>query len=359
MSVSSLLEQIQKRGKIVSRSPGAGSSSASSQKQENRPENTAKTASSSQPSQRQNRPVDPVVARLKEARRLEMEQKEAARNEARKQTTKKIGDKKSSGSLGSRTTSSSASAKNSGPKPQPRTLPGAPNAAVALESRKKVNYKELMKKATTIDNSKLSLKIKAKSLLPPIRPHSRTERPASHTGKSSPSTAVSSTSQSAVSGRQLHSTDRQKTTKYDPQNGSKNGPKNGSKKPELSARPLPRALLPVRQPSAKLSQSLSSRRTNDEEDDSDMLSFLASDDEEEQNQDYDRDEIWAMFNRGKKRADYERYDDYDSDDMEATGAEILDEEMRSKRRAELEDRREMEEELRLKALKRQRKQKKD
>lgn len=336
MSVSSLLEQIQKRGKVVSRPPEAGSSSKFSQNQENRPANTTKIASSSQPSQRQNRTVDPVVARLKEARRLEMEQKEAARKEAGKQTNKKIGAKKSSGSLSSST--SSANGKSYGP---PRNTSTAQNASVAPAARKKVNYKDLMKKATTIDNSKLSLKIKAKSLLPPIRLHSRPEQPE----PSKPLAFTSKSAVSTVSGRQLHSTDRHKTNK------------NGPKKPEPSSRPLPRAPLPVRQPSAKLSQSLSSRRVNDEDDDSDMLSFLASDDEEERNQDYDRDEIWAMFNRGKKRADYERYDDYDSDDMEATGAEILAEEMRSKRTAELEDRREMEEELRLKALKRQRKQK--
>lgn len=345
MSVSSLLEQIQKRGKVVSRPPEAGLSSKSTQNQENRPANTSKLASSSQPAQRQNRTVDPVVARLKEARRLEMEQKEASRKEAGKQTNKKIGARKSSGSS---TTSSSANGKSYG---QPKTSSTAQNASVAPAARKKVNYKDLMKKATTIDNSKLSLKIKAKSLLPPnrlppirsppIRLHSRPEQPE----PSKPLALTSKSVVSSVSGRQLHSTDRQKANK------------NGPKKPETSSRPLPRAPLPVRQPSAKLSQSLSSRRTNDEEDDSDMLSFLASDDEEERNQDYDRDEIWAMFNRGKKRADYERYDDYDSDDMEATGAEILAEEMRSKRTAELEDRREMEEELRLKALKRQRKQK--
>lgn len=351
MSVSSLLEQIQKRGKVVSRSPEAGSSSKYAQNQENRPANTAKNASSSQPSQRQNRTVDPVVARLKEARRLEMEKKEAARKdaarkEAGKQTSNKIGARKSAGSLGSSTTSSSANGKNFGSKPQPRTPATTQSASVAPASRKKVNYKDLMKKATTIDNSKLSLKIKAKSLLPPIRLHSRPERSASIAGRPSLSTTLSNMAKSAVSGRQLHPTERLKTNK------------NGPRKPESFSRPLPRAPLPVRQPSAKLSQSLGSRRTNDEEDDdSDMLSFLASDDEEERNQDYDRDEIWAMFNRGKKRADYERYDDYESDDMEATGAEILAEEMRSKRTAELEDRREMEEELRLQALKRQRKQK--
>lgn len=51
---------------------------------------------------------------------------------------------------------------------------------------------------------------------------------------------------------------------------------------------------------------------------------------------YDRDEIWSMFNRGKRRSDY--VDDYeDLSDMEATGADVLMEEQRSARRAREED----------------------
>ena len=90
--------------------------------------------------------------------------------------------------------------------------------------------------------------------------------------------------------------------------------------------------------------------------DSDLDSFIASDEEEEQAEpDYDRDEIWAMFNRGKSRAYYDKFNDDDSDDMEATGAEIFEEEQRSKRRAALEDKKEMEEEQRRAELKRRRK----
>lgn len=114
----------------------------------------------------------------------------------------------------------------------------------------------------------------------------------------------------------------------------------------------------MRGPSAKLSQSLQLR--NDEagdDEDSDMSSFLASEDEE-QSQDYDRDEIWAMFNRGKKRSHFDR-DDYDSDDMEATGAEIWEEETQSKRTAEMEDRRELAEEQRLREIKRKRREQKE
>lgn len=56
-------------------------------------------------------------------------------------------------------------------------------------------------------------------------------------------------------------------------------------------------------------------------------------------QGYSRDEIWEIFNRGKKRNYYDR-DDYDSDDMEATGTEILEDEERTLKQAKLDDLRE-------------------
>lgn len=60
---------------------------------------------------------------------------------------------------------------------------------------------------------------------------------------------------------------------------------------------------------------------------------------------YDRDEIWSIFNRGRKRRRDYGYDSYedmdeDDDDMEATGAEVLDEEERTLRQAKLDDRKE-------------------
>jgi protein SPT2 len=55
-------------------------------------------------------------------------------------------------------------------------------------------------------------------------------------------------------------------------------------------------------------------------------------------QGYSRDEIWEIFNRGKKRALYN--DAYDSDDMEATGTEILEDEERTLKQAKLDDLRE-------------------
>lgn len=56
-------------------------------------------------------------------------------------------------------------------------------------------------------------------------------------------------------------------------------------------------------------------------------------------QGYSKDEIWEIFGRGRKR-DFDRYDDYNSDDMEATGTEILEEEDRTLKQAKLDDLRE-------------------
>lgn len=56
-------------------------------------------------------------------------------------------------------------------------------------------------------------------------------------------------------------------------------------------------------------------------------------------QGYSKDEIWEIFNRGKKRSYYDQYDD-DSDDMEATGNEILEDEERTLKQARLDDLRE-------------------
>lgn len=56
---------------------------------------------------------------------------------------------------------------------------------------------------------------------------------------------------------------------------------------------------------------------------------------------YDRDEIWALFNRGKRRSDL-MFDDYDDDDMEANEMEILEEEEKAGKMARLEDKREEE-----------------
>lgn len=107
-------------------------------------------------------------------------------------------------------------------------------------------------------------------------------------------------------------------------------------------------------PNEKLKRQLELRkRTNrpraeEEDNGSDLDDFIEDDTREvddryrpKQDAGYDRDEIWAMFNRGKRRSDY-AFDDYEDDDMEANEMEILEEEEQARRMARLEDKREEE-----------------
>lgn len=89
----------------------------------------------------------------------------------------------------------------------------------------------------------------------------------------------------------------------------------------------------------------------DEDVDSELDDFIEDDlDEEEpryssrsEDLGYDRDEIWAMFNKGRNKSHYYHdYEDEEEDDMEANEMEILDEEEYATRMAKLEDKKEEE-----------------
>ncbi|SCU87406.1 LAFA_0E06546g1_1 [Lachancea sp. 'fantastica'] len=96
----------------------------------------------------------------------------------------------------------------------------------------------------------------------------------------------------------------------------------------------------IAQPNAKLRKKLDTLKKTrqakhevyDEEDD--MDDFIEDD---EQEPEYNRDEIWAMFNKGRKRRDFESDDE---SDMEANEMEILEEEEQASRMARLEDKKE-------------------
>lgn len=121
----------------------------------------------------------------------------------------------------------------------------------------------------------------------------------------------------------------------------------------------------------KKRKTTSSRYDGIEEIDDEMDDFIVDDEDDDFIEDdrgysrsrgrsrdeygYDRDEIWSMFNRGKRRSDY--VDDYeDFSDMEATGADVLMEEQRSARQAREEDEAE-ERELKRRALEKARRKK--
>lgn len=350
MSLSNILQQVQRKGQVPVRN---------NVEQKKQPvEHSAKASRVERPAERV-RVVDPVVAKLKAARKLEMEKKEQERKA-------KLGISGASNSLKKlkSTIPIRLSAKKLQPQQKSQLLttgsgrlkqlqdsvryphePAAPRRPPA----KKMKFNELMKKASQIDNSKLSINIKHRTSSPEMKEN--------RVGKPPPAKRFSSEPKSRTRGSPA------------PRKNQDTLPKEQHIRPkEQVIRSNP---LPVRKPSSALEQKLkskkvaegsasSSRYRDEYEDDSDNDSFIASDDEEEEEAsrghvDYDRDEIWAIFNRGKKRSHFEN-NGYDSaDDMEATGAEILEEEMRSKRRAELEDKREWEEEQRRAAAKRARK----
>lgn len=350
MTLSRILENVQKKGKLPAQNMSPPS----------RDKVAAKPSAPQQPTYLYNngerKVVDPVVARLKEARRREREQKEqqarekkglAATKPPRKPKSTiplRQGPSKSTKPAGATT---SNNGKPSTPVAPTTTSPGRPKP-------KKMNFNDLMKKASSIDQNKLSISYKAKS-----------RSPESDSTKSKPKAISASVKSGNLQKGTAKASDRPKSHPQTPESRSSS---------PSSTLAQPKAPLPTRGPSEKLLQKLkgktknqaagtkTSRRDHEneaedyEEDDDDMDSFIASEDEEVyQQDDYDRDEIWALFNKGRKRSDFQQYDDYDSDDMEATGAEIFEEENKSKRRAEIEDRKELEEEMRRAELKRQRK----
>lgn len=365
MTLSRILENVQKKGKIPE------SQNINKPLKQTTPSRQSSTYSYDNG---ERKIIDPVVARLKEARRLEREKKEQEAREKKglrpKKPTKtpkatiplRQGPNKSKSS--SPTTSGNGRTKSS------RTTTGSsfppPPAPPARSKPTKMNFNELMKKASSMDQNKLSISYKAKS-----------RSPESDKEKTSARSHLPSTGRIGRSPQSLaKSATDLKLRKHQAMLARRNGnPKDVSQ----SIPNQPRVPLPTRGPSEKLAQKLKGRSTKsnsstnlrngksnhggyddydeeEEDEDDDMDSFIASDEEDQyQEGDYDRDEIWAMFNRGKSRSAFEHYDDYDSDDMEATGAEIFEEENKSKRRAEIEDRKELEEEQRRAELKKQRK----
>lgn len=339
MSLSNLLQKINGRGQVP-KTPLRPPNSA------NPPGSSVSRLSSTTPGEP--RPVDPVVARLKAARKAEREAAERLAREKKGLAPKKVAAKPRKPSAlpkpgpavprtkGAVKTGVSA---KSGPAAAARTpVPPA-------ERKPKMSFSELMKKASSIDHSKITVNIGAKQKSPdlqrkgdaPLRRKEPSAKPVEPrlSGPQRPVRAPTSAKPLAK-----------------PVARSSVAPKAPPPKPAV------KAPLPIRKPSAQLQQKLKRTPTAQEsaDEDSDLDSFIELDEEDavEQDQGYDRDEIWAIFNRGKKRTYYNA--DSDSDDMEATGAEIWQEEDRSKRDAMLEDKREAEEEARRAALKKARKQ---
>lgn len=347
MSLSNILQHVKRKGQIQSRNDNGTKSLGNTDGQLSSLNNqSARNYRSGEQKE-----VDPVVAKLKAARKLEREKKEQEMREKKGLLPKKTN-----------TTTRNPN--------QPRSMDAKKKNLVNINNNKarsmspfipsnlskpvkKMNFNDLMKKASKIDQSKLSVSIKPKAKSHESNLTQSKYRPTSR-GASAPTD------------NRKNAVQRKDTMSKSPNRHISNSTKQQQIAP-----------LPIRKPSSKLEERLKSSgktkaslnskygetRNNYsayDDYDEDSESFIVSDEEEADYHnthapDYDRDEIWAIFNKGKKRSYYDRYDEDSADDMEATGAEILEEEMRSKRNAELEDRRELEEEQRLAALKRAKK----
>ncbi|CAI5758326.1 unnamed protein product [Candida verbasci] len=319
MSFESILRNIDERARIESN---------------NVPTDTLKT-NESKPSEKskpyigyaKNKPVDPKVAELKRKRQEEKLKKlndERAKKGLKPVTSLDQANNKSKATSKSNLSKARKEIKSTIPIGQ--FNPKQQQQQQQQQPKKKMSFNELMKKASTIDNSKLKVSIPHKSHTPEAK-HKLTDK------KPKSASPVKSTDKKAKS--------LSPTAKKD------------HPKPAI-AQPLP-----IRQPGAKVQELLKKKKklphkgatSYDDEDEYD--SFVEEDEEVFQEDGYNKEEIWAIFNKGKKRTQF--HDDYDSDDMEATGGDIFDEELKSRRIAQLEDQKEMENEKRLAELKRQRK----
>ncbi|QLL34936.1 hypothetical protein HG536_0H03110 [Torulaspora globosa] len=276
------------------------------------------------------REEDPAVKRLKELRRQELLKSGELSKKARSQSKSNVHRKKtetddgySAGTRFKKKIGASAAA------------PGVPSMPRTSEPIKKLSFEELMQQAennaqkTGSDEGKSQSEVtadqKAKGQLP-----SR-----NYDKKISFKKRIDGNSRPATSSRpQRRGTEPQK------------------KQPEaVRVRAVGAGLA---QPNEKIRRQLEQRKRQSRQQrkeieyESDLDDFIEDDTSETYGRgssrdegQYDRDEIWALFNRGKRRSDL-MFDDYEDDDMEANEMEILEEEEKAGMMARLEDKREEE-----------------
>ncbi|KAH3665733.1 hypothetical protein OGAPHI_003921 [Ogataea philodendri] len=231
---------------------------------------------------------DPAVQRLKEARRLEKQREEDSKKQKRVETLRKMDKQRERERLASKGRPVPVSSKKT-PEPAPKRAP-----------LPKMSFKELMSRAEGVDPKKLAyapIKLEATKKNVKTRPERKFAQP------------------SAALQKKLG----KKPTKEKP------------RVPVASSRKEP----------VQKKDTFGIEADSEDEEESyyqeyDDLDDFVVDDVRERSRDYNSDEIWGLFNRGKKR----QYQDYDDDDMEATGADIFEEEERALRQARLDDKRE-------------------
>lgn len=240
---------------------------------------------------------------------------------------------------------------------------------------KKMSFEELMRQAE--QNDKLPLKSTSE---PPVIGQSKKLIKPGFKSKSSRVNSVNThesirkdrnklNDKGFGSREKLEPLNRSKSSSNIEKSGSSSSSKNIVKIPSISVNRFAQPNAKIKQRLERKGYKIQSRRdrfgrqynksNNDnyeddeeEEVDSELDDFIEDDLGEEETRyssrsedpGYNRDEIWAMFNRGRSRSRY--YNDYDddddADDMEANEMEILDEEEYATRMAKLEDKKEEE-----------------
>jgi protein SPT2 len=284
------------------------------------------------------KPTVPVVCSLSEQERIEqqnrIERLKAARLESQKQASAKTKkpDKQPRAPAKKATKSSTKSpaqpsTKTRGPTSYVPPVSHTPKKKVCWTSKNvgsslltQLNFKDIMKQADNVNSEKLKLTVKVRKDQPPSKRTSREGTAKAITDSRSSSPVTQKPSRPEV---------EKKSQLPDKQAG-----KLKCSGPAPFSKPMPSLLEKRRKKTAQ----------RDEESDEDIDDFIVDDEEEEEqlrSRDigYDRDEIWGIFNRGKRRSHFEDQDD-DLSDMEATGSQVLDEERRSAYHGKKEDERE-------------------
>ncbi|CCH61910.1 hypothetical protein TBLA_0F03750 [Henningerozyma blattae CBS 6284] len=295
------------------------------------------------------REEDDAVKRLKELRK-----KELLKNGG--DVHKKSAAKKESSLKSSTTKSSSRRPKNRdshsettykrkiGERTKGASYQGSNNVISRKEHTKKMSFDELMKQAET-NKTKPEIDMNKQNLPKPAR---RLSKPGFKPSKYARNNQIA----------KANSTDLNSERKSHNSNNLRDTPSLSKPSGEESPVVVQIPKNNFARPNEKIRKMLDSRKRShkrqydyDDEEEDDMSDFIEDDEGEEDsyhNYDrrkadrdpgYDRDEIWAMFNKGKKRSDY-GYDDYYEDDMEANEFEIMEEEEEARKIARIEDKQE-------------------
>lgn len=250
------------------------------------------------------REEDPAIRRLKELRRKE-QLKNAPKNKPGAPSSRKKKDENSA----------TATETKFRRKVGQSTKPQIPVAPVRREPLKKLSFDELMKEA---------------------------EKKASDPSTDSKAPSAQKATSSIAKPIKLNKPGFNKGARRTPAAAPVSKPRE-RKEPTVKLKQLSIPKSSIAQPGEKLRKKLDSIKKKRQgeaygyEDEEDLDDFIEDDEEEEG---FNRDEIWAIFNKGKKRRNFEN--DYDSDDMEANEMEILEEEERATKMARLEDKQEEE-----------------